>query len=167
MVASVNWFVVARGFGFLTPDDGSPDVFCHVSAVEEAGYGTLAQGARVTCEVAERREGPVASSILDVDTSAAALARTGGDERWLGGGDRGRDQDDPVGPVEERRGLVKFYNAAKGYGFVVLDDGGRDVFLHANVLNQAGLSTLEPGQRVSVMVEQGARGSQATDIALL
>ena len=86
MVASVNWFVVARGFGFLTPDDGSPDVFCHVSAVEEAGYATLAQGARVTCEVAERREGPVASSILDVDTPAAALDRTGGDERWLGGG---------------------------------------------------------------------------------
>ena len=155
VVASVKWFVSARGFGFLTPDDGSPDVFCHVSVVEEAGYGTLPQGARVTCEVAEGRKGPVVSSILDVDTSAAAPARAEGDERWRSAGGRGRDQDDPAGTVEERHGLVKFYYAAKGYGFVVPDDGGHDVFLHGSVLNRAGLDALEPGQRVSVMVAQG------------
>ena len=71
--------------------------------------------------------------------------------------------------VEERRGIVKFCNAAKGYGygFVVPDDGGLDVFLHGSVLNRAGLGVPEPGQRVSVMVAQGARGPQAADIALL
>ena len=167
VVASVKWFVAARGFGFLTPEDGSPDVFCHVSVVEEAGYGTLAQGTRVTCEVAEGRKGPVVSTILDVDTSAAAPACAEGDERWRGAGDRERDQDDPVGPVEEHHGLIKFYNAAKGYGFVVLDDGGQDVFLHGSVLNRAGLDALEQSRRVSVMVAQGPRGPQATDIALL
>ena len=69
--------------------------------------------------------------------------------------------------VEERRGIVKFYDAVKGYGFVVPYDGGPDVFLHGSVLNRAGLGVPEPGQRVSVMVTQGARGPQATDIALL
>ena len=47
---------------------------------------------------------------------------------------------------------------------MVPDDGGRDVFLHGSVLNRAGVATLEPGQPVSVMVEQGARGPQAIDI---
>ena len=50
---------------------------------------------------------------------------------------------------------------------MVPDDGGPDVFVHGSVLNRAGLGGLEAGQRVSVMVEQGARGLQATDIALL
>ena len=70
------------------------------------------------------------------------------------------------GPAEKCRGVVKFYNAGKGYGFVVPDNGGRHVFLHASVLNRAGLGALEPGERVSVMVEQGARGPQATDVEL-
>ena len=167
LVASVTWFVSARGFGFLTPDDGSPDVFCHVSVVEEAGYGTLPQGALVTCEVEDGRRGPVVSSILAVDASNAPTGRAGHDEPRRSPQYRGRDRDDPAGLADERHGLVKFYNAAKGYGFVVPDDGGPDVFLHGSVLNRAGLGVPEPGQRVSVMVAQGARGPQAADIALL
>ncbi|MDD9994118.1 MAG: cold shock domain-containing protein [Rhodospirillales bacterium] len=77
------------------------------------------------------------------------------------------DRDVPAGPVEERSGLVKFYNAAKGYGFVVPDGGGPDVFVPGIVLNRAGLGGLESGQRVSVMVEQGARGPQARDIEFI
>ena len=69
--------------------------------------------------------------------------------------------------LEERSGLVKFYDAAKGYGFVVPDDGGPDVFVPGIVLNRAGLGGLETGQRVSVMVEQGKRGLQARDIELI
>ena len=65
------------------------------------------------------------------------------------------------------RGFVKFYNTAKGYGFVVLDSGGRDVFPHASVLNRAGLGAVEPDQRVSVMVKHGSRGPQATDVELI
>ncbi len=63
--------------------------------------------------------------------------------------ERGRSRDGAGGALEECRGVVKFYNAAKGYGFVV-PDGGRDVLVHESVLNRAGL---EPGQRVSVMPE--------------
>ena len=47
------------------------------------------------------------------------------------------------------------------------DDGGPDVFLHGSVFSRAGLGVPERGQRVSVMVAQGARGPHATDIALL
>ena len=167
VVAAVKWFVPSKGFGFLVPDDGSPDVFCHASAVRDAGYDTLPQGATVTCEVTEGRQGPMVSSIVAVDASTAMAQHADREEPYRDRRERGRDRDQPAGPVEERAGLVKFYNAAKGYGFVVPDDGGRDVFLHGSVLNRAGLGALEPGQRVSVMVEQGTRGAQARDIELI
>ena len=162
VAATVKWFVPSKGFGFLVPDDGSPDVFCHASVVSDAGYDTLPQGAIVTCEVAESQRGPVVASILAVDASTVPAESGGCEERWR---DR-RDRAGPGGPAEQCRGIVKFYNAGKGYGFVVLDDGGRDVFLHGSVLDRAVLGALEPGKRASVMVEQGARGPQATDIEL-
>jgi len=54
-------------------------------------------------------------------------------------------------------GTVKFYNAAKGYGFIQPDDGGKDVFVHATALERAGLHALDEGQRVSFDVETSGR----------
>ena len=59
VVATVKWFKPAKGFGFLTPVDGSPDVFCHISAVSRAGFDALPEGATVTCEVVEGQRGPM------------------------------------------------------------------------------------------------------------
>ena len=107
------------------------------------------------------------SSIVAVDASTVIVEPTGRVELDRDRPGRRWDRDAPAGPVEERSGLVKFYNAAKGYGFVVPDDGGPDVFVPGIVLNRAGLGGLETGQRVSVMVEQGKRGLQARDIELI
>ena len=164
VVAVVKWFVPAKGFGFLAPEDGSSDAFCHMTIVRDAGYDTLPQGARVTCEVTDGQRGPMVTSILAVDASTGAAGPAGSPRPGYDRREHGWDQDGTGGAVEECRGVVKFYNAAKGYGFVVPDDGGRDVFLHGSVLNRAGVAALEPGQPVSVMVEQGARGPQAIDI---
>ena len=48
---TVKWFNPAKGFGFIQPDDGSADVFVHISAVERAGLGTLNEGQKVSFEV--------------------------------------------------------------------------------------------------------------------
>ncbi len=167
VVAAVKWFNPEKGFGFLVPDDGGSDVFCHASAVRNAGYDTLPQGATVTCEVADGQRGPMVSSIVAVDASTGIVEPAGRDEPYRDRRERRRDRGRPGGPAEERSGLVKFYNAAKGYGFVVPDEGGPDVFVPGIVLNRAGLGGLEAGQRVSVMVTQGERGLQARDIELI
>ena len=167
VVAAVKWFNPAKGFGFLVPDDSSPDVFCHASVVRDAGYDTLPQGATVTCEVTEGRQGPMVASIVAVDASTALAEPVGRGEPDAGWRERKRGRGEPAGPVEERHGSVKFYNAARGYGFVVPDGGGPDVFVPGIVLNHAGLGALETGQRVSVMVEQGTRGPQARDVELI
>jgi CspA family cold shock protein len=55
---TVKWFNGQKGFGFIQPDDGSKDVFVHISAVERAGMGSLNEGQKVTYEiVADRRTG--------------------------------------------------------------------------------------------------------------
>jgi len=52
---TVKWFDPAKGFGFIQPEDGSKDVFVHVSAVEQAGMGTLNEGQRVSYEIVNER----------------------------------------------------------------------------------------------------------------
>ena len=53
----VKWFNKVKGYGFIQPDDGSKDVFVHVSAVERAGMGTLAEGQAVQFEVVSGKDG--------------------------------------------------------------------------------------------------------------
>ncbi len=54
-------------------------------------------------------------------------------------------------------GIVKFYNSAKGYGFIQPDDGGKDVFVHVTALERAGIRTLVEGQKVSFDIEADRR----------
>lgn len=62
-------------------------------------------------------------------------------------------------------GKVRFYDAAKGFGFIT-GDGGEDVFLHAKALPE-GVTTLKPGTRVDFSVAEGRRGAQALSVTLL
>ncbi|MBY5959610.1 cold shock domain-containing protein [Membranicola marinus] len=59
-------------------------------------------------------------------------------------------------------GTVKFFNEGKGYGFITPDDGGRDVFVHANGLN--GIS-IDEGDKVSYDVEEGKKGLNAVNVS--
>lgn len=67
---------------------------------------------------------------------------------------------------EMSTGTVKFYNVAKGYGFIQPDDGGKDVFVHASALERAGIRNLVEGQKVSFNVEADRRTgkSSATNV---
>ena len=63
-------------------------------------------------------------------------------------------------------GTVKWFNAAKGFGFVTPDDGGEELFLHRSVLEQAGLSDLAEGTRVRVQTNAGKKGPQVSTLVL-
>ena len=55
-------------------------------------------------------------------------------------------------------GTVKFYNSAKGFGFIEPDEGGKDIFVHASALEAAGIRALNEGDRVSFVLEDDRRG---------
>ena len=63
-------------------------------------------------------------------------------------------------------GTLKFYNAAKGFGFITPDDGSKDVFVHASALEQAGIQALNEGDKVTFTLEDDrkGRGKQAGQI---
>ncbi len=61
-------------------------------------------------------------------------------------------------------GTVKFFNTSKGFGFIAPDDGGKDVFVHATAVEQAGLRSLNEGQKVSFDTQPDARGSKAVNL---
>jgi CspA family cold shock protein len=68
------------------------------------------------------------------------------------------------GPSVEMSGTVKWYDPAKGFGFVSVNDGGKDVFVHRSALSRAGLESLAEGQQVTLGVVEGQKGREASSI---
>ena len=68
------------------------------------------------------------------------------------------------GEQQMATGTVKWFNDAKGYGFITPDDGGEDLFAHFSAINMSGFKTLKEGQKVSFEVTQGPKGKQASNI---
>jgi CspA family cold shock protein len=64
-------------------------------------------------------------------------------------------------------GVVKWFNAEKGFGFIVPEAGGKDLFAHFSEIQSEGFKSLEENQRVSFVTAQGQKGPQATKIQVL
>jgi CspA family cold shock protein len=62
-------------------------------------------------------------------------------------------------------GTVKFFNSAKGFGFIAPDGGGKDVFVHVSAVEAAGLRSLSEGQKVNFDIQPDARGAKATNLS--
>jgi len=63
---TVKWFNASKGFGFITPDDGSADVFVHHSEIKTEGEATLDENQKVTYDIGEGKKGPCANNVVPV-----------------------------------------------------------------------------------------------------
>jgi len=157
----IKWFNRSKGFGFIVPDDGTGDVFLPLAVVERSGYGEAPEGARITVETVQGPKGRAATQILKLDASTATHPSR--DTRPL----RREREWEANPPTTALDGVVKWYDTARGFGFIVPGDGGKDVFVHVTALRRAGIEELQPGQSVRLEVAQGRRGREAVSIQLL
>lgn len=157
---TVKWFNTVKGFGFVTPADGSNDAFLHLSVLRDAGFSVLQPGTTLRCEVSSRSKGLQVIRILNVDETTADPAAP------VASGSAGAAES-ALGPATEFvEATVKWFNPDKGYGFVCQTEGDRDVFIHMVTLRRSGVRELEAGQAVKVRIAEGPKGPQATDIRL-
>ncbi len=158
---TVKWFNAVKGYGFLTPGEGSRDAFLHVTVLRQIGREDIKPGATVTCEAASGPKGLQVLRIIDVDVSTCAS--TVAPPAAVNGHAHDAMSDDARGFVP---GVVKWFNNERGYGFVCPQELDRDVFVHAAILRRNGVDQLQPGQAVRIRIGEGPKGLQVTDIRL-
>jgi CspA family cold shock protein len=151
----IKWFDVSKGYGFIIPDNGLPDILLHVTCLRRDGYQVAYEGARVVVEASQGGRGLQAFRILSMDESTAlhpaqmpparthvTVAATSGLER----------------------AQVKWFNRLRGFGFLTCGEGTPDIFVHMETLRRFGMTELRPGQYVLVRFGPGSKGMMAAEI---
>src|SRR3984893_14069663 len=151
----IKWFDVSKGFGFIVPDNGMPDILLHVTCLRRDGFQTAYEGARVIVEVLQRPKGLQAFRIVSMDESTALHPAQMPPPRT-------HVTVNPTSGLE--RAQVKWFNRLRGFGFLTRGEGTPDIFVHMETLRRYGLAELRPGQTVLVRFGPGPKGLMAAEV---
>jgi CspA family cold shock protein len=155
----IKWFDMVKGYGFVTPDQPGGDILVHYNLLARYGRKSLPEGTRVVVVAKESPRGRQASAIVDLDISKAT-----GPDLERAAQNRGNRQDpldflDKAGEFEPCE--VRWFNRAKGYGFLLRNDGVTQVFIHMETVRRGDFESLLPGQRLEARIHDGPRGALA------
>jgi len=144
--AVVKWFSPDKGFGFVACTESGVEAFLPIAALRRAGLEDVREGATLACEIGAGAKGPLVIAVLHVDRAPRAPAAT---------------------RPAQRLGTVKWFETAKGFGFIAPDGGGKDILVRAAALRRSGVTLLGAGQRVRVDAIEGPKGLEADKLVLL
>jgi cold shock protein len=155
ITGTIKWFDASKGYGFIVPDNGSPDVLLHVTVLRRDGFQTAYEGARLVCECVQRAKGYQAFRILSMDESTAIHPA-----QML----PPRTHVTVTATSGLERAQVKWFNRLRGFGFLTMGEGTPDIFVHMETLRRFGMTELRPGQYVLVRFGPGSKGMMAAEI---
>lgn len=155
ITGTIKWFDVAKGFGFIVPDNGMQDVLLHVTCLRRDGFQTILEGTRIVALIHKRDKGYQVFRILSMDQSTSIHPSQLPPVRT-------HVQVTPTSGLE--RVLVKWFNRTKGFGFLSRGEGTEDIFIHMETLRRFGITELRPGQTVLVRFGDGDKGLMAAEI---
>ena len=155
LTGQIKWFDVAKGYGFIIPENGLADILLHITCLHRDGYRVALEGARVVVAVVQSERGLQALRILSMDTSTAKHAAEMPPART-------HVVVNATGPFE--RAQVRWFNRVRGFGFFTRGEGTPDIFVHMETLRQFGLTDLHPGQWAWVRFGRGPKGLMAAEV---
>jgi len=155
---SIKWFDVAKGFGFVVPDGGGPDILLHVTCLQRDGFRVAYEGTRLVFEAVAGRRGWQVLRIVSMDLSTAVHPSQLPPPRT-------HIAVIPTSPFVKVR--VKWFNRLRGFGFANEGEGSPDIFLHMEVLRRYGLAEVRPDQELLVRYGPGEKGLMASEIRLV
>lgn len=149
---TLKWFNGTKGFGFVVPDDGSYDAFLHVTTLQEAGVHHIGEGAVLMCTVTHGDKGANVDRVTEIIDQGTVNMMP---------------PTETADGTVTMGGLVKWFKPEKGFGFIIPDDGMKDVFIHQSLLERIGVEELRTGQRVRVTLKDVEKGREAVNLEII
>ena len=149
----LKWFNQPKGFGFVVPSNRDVDAFLHITTLQQADVQTIGEGAVLICDIGYGSKGAMVRAVKSV-SDLGLMPGENSEELVRKSGFNGMT------------GIVKWYKPDKGFGFVIPDDGQKDVFVHKTCLEKHGVDVLIPGQRIKMAVKDVPKGREAVTIEL-